>query len=210
VGGDYYDFLELPDGALGVAIGDVSGKGIPAALLMASLQASLRGQTIRGEQNLAEIVAGVNRLICDASSANRYATFFYAQYVPSTRLLTYVNAGHNAPNLLRQEEAIRLESGGLVVGLLPAATYEQGSIELQHGDLIVLFTDGVSESMNAADEEFGEEQIVATARDRRQRGVVEIRDVLIASAEAFAAGAPQHDDMTVVVVKVHPPDRPQL
>ena len=126
VGGDYYDFLELPDGGLGVAIGDVSGKGIPAALLMASLQASLRGQIIRGGQNLAELVASVNRLICDASSPNRYATFFYAQYVPCTRLLTYVNAGHNAPILLRHREAIRLEIGGPVVGLLPAATYAAG------------------------------------------------------------------------------------
>ena len=185
-----------------MAIGDVSGKGIPAALLMASLQASLRGQIIRGGQNLAELVASVNRLICDASSPNRYATFFYAQYVPCTRLLTYVNAGHNAPILLRHREAIRLEIGGPVVGLLPAATYEQGSIELRHGDLIVLFTDGVSESMNAADEEWGEEEIIATARRCRQRTAAEIRDMLIADAEAFAAGTPQHDDMTVVALKI--------
>lgn len=207
VGGDYYDFLQLPDGGFGVAIGDVSGKGIPAALLMASLQASLRGQIIRGGQNLAELLASINRLICDASSPNRYATFFYAQYLPSTRRLTYVNAGHNAPILLRDQEAIRLEIGGPVVGLLPAAAYDEGSIELQRGDLIVLFTDGVSESMNATDEEWGEQEVVATARGCRQRAAVEIRDVLIASAEAFAAGTPQHDDMTVVVLKVGDPDR---
>jgi phosphoserine phosphatase RsbU/P len=206
VGGDYYDFLELADGGFGVAIGDVSGKGIPAALLMASLQASLRGQIIRGGQNLAELIASINRLICDASSPNRYATFFYAQYLPSARLLTYVNAGHNAPILLRHEEAIRLAIGGPVVGLLPAATYEQGSIELQRGDLVVLFTDGISESMNAADEEWGEEEVVATAKGCRHRPAVEIRDVLIASAEAFAGGTPQHDDMTVVVLKVGNPD----
>jgi phosphoserine phosphatase RsbU/P len=202
VGGDYYDFLELPDGGFGVAIGDVSGKGIPAALLMASLQASLRGQTIRGGQNLAELLASINRLICDASSPNRYATFFYAQYLPSTRLLKYVNAGHNAPIVLRRQEAIRLEIGGPVVGLLPDATYEQGSIDLRHGDLIVLYTDGISESMNAADEEWGEEEIIATARRCRERTAAEIRDVLIAGAEAFAAGTPQYDDMTVVVLKI--------
>ena len=202
VGGDYYDFLELPDGGFGLAIGDVSGKGIPAALLMASLQASLRGQTIRCGQDLAELLASINRLICDASSANRYATFFYAQYLPSKRLLTYVNAGHNAPILLRDQNAIRLEIGGPVVGLLPEAPYEQGWIELHGGDLIVLFTDGVSESMNAEDEEWGEAEVIATARRCRQQTAAEIRDTLIAGAEAFANGAPQHDDMTVVVLKV--------
>jgi len=101
VGGDYYDFLLLPDGRLGIAIGDVSGKGIPAALLMASLRASLRGQTIQGADDLALLMSNVNKLVYESSSSNRYATFFYAQYEPSTRNLTYVNGGHNPPLVFR-------------------------------------------------------------------------------------------------------------
>jgi sigma-B regulation protein RsbU (phosphoserine phosphatase) len=99
VGGDYYDFLALPGGQLGIAIGDVSGKGIAAALMMASLQASLRGEATRAPENLAALVSNVNRLVYEASSSNRYATFFYGQYDPATRHLTYVNAGHNPPVL---------------------------------------------------------------------------------------------------------------
>ncbi|HWC76826.1 MAG TPA: SpoIIE family protein phosphatase, partial [Blastocatellia bacterium] len=146
VGGDYYDFLLLPGELFGIAIGDVSGKGIAAALLMASLQASLRGQATRGTNDLADLMANVNRLVYDASSENRYATFFYSQYNPSSRELTYVNAGHNPPLILRKTgnewEVIRLEVGGAVVGLLRDFPYSQGTVKLEPGDLIVAFTDG--------------------------------------------------------------------
>lgn len=144
------------------------------------------------------MISSVNRLIFDASSPNRYATFFYAQYLPFMRLLTYVNAGHNAPVLLRGKDLIRLDTGGPVVGRLPSATYEQRLIELQYGDLIVLFTDGSSESMNVADEEWGED---------RQEPAAKIRNMLIASTDGFASAAPQDDDMTVVVLKVTDPRR---
>ncbi len=158
VGGDYYDFLELPGGKLGVAIGDVSGKGIGAALMMANLCASLRGQAPIAE-TLPHLVGTVNNLVYQASSVNRYATFFYSEFNPVTLQLSFVNAGHNPPVILRSSESdcqfFRLSAGGPPVGLLPNAQYEGGVFALKPGDRIVLFTDGISESMNKNDEEWG-------------------------------------------------------
>jgi sigma-B regulation protein RsbU (phosphoserine phosphatase) len=203
VGGDYYDFLPLPGGSFGIAIGDVSGKGIPAALLMASLQASLRSQAIAGPTDLSALMANLNRLTCEASPANRYVTFFYAQYEPATRKLSYVNAGHNAPMVFRpaQNSRIRLEAGGPVIGLLPSATFEKASVVLQPGDTLVAFTDGISEAMNLQSEEWGEEQIAQTVEEASGLDAAQLVDSLIAAADRFAAGAEQYDDMTVVVVR---------
>lgn len=119
VGGDSYDFIKFSDTELGVAIGDVSGKGIPAALLMATLRAYLRGQTIRRDSDLGEMMANLNRLVYESSAANRYATFFYAQYEAGSRVLQYVNAGHNPPMIFRASGDIaRLGVGGPVIGLI--------------------------------------------------------------------------------------------
>ena len=202
IGGDYYDFLELADGGLGIAIGDVSGKGIPAALLMASLQASLRGQTISGTSDLAKLMTNVNRLIFETSASNRYATFFYGQYDPSSRRLTYVNGGHNPPLVFRESEVLKLEEGGPVIGLFKPARYSQASLTLASGDVLLLYTDGISEAMNASDEEWGEDKMMDAARACRSRPASEMIDELVLAADAFVAGAPQHDDMTVMVVKV--------
>jgi sigma-B regulation protein RsbU (phosphoserine phosphatase) len=205
VGGDYYDFLELPEGKFAIAIGDVSGKGIGAALMMANLEASLRGQApvVRA---LPELMRRVNRMVYDASSINRYATFFYAEYEQQTRQVTYVNAGHNPPVVLRATgtdwEVHRWETGGAVIGLLPEAQYQQGSFELKAGDLVVLFTDGISESMNFQDEEWGEERLIACTKTCRDLNACAALDRMMSEAVAFAAGAPQHDDMTLVVVRV--------
>jgi sigma-B regulation protein RsbU (phosphoserine phosphatase) len=202
VGGDYYDFLALSRTRLGLAIGDVSGKGIPAALLMASLQASLRGQVTFGPADLAEVMGRVNHLICDSSSANRYATFFYAQFDPEGRTLAYVNAGHNAPMLLRKGGRVeRLEEGGPVVGLIEIAGYQAAQVQLEPGDRLLAYTDGLSEAMNPAEEEWGEERLLAAFRDCDGLPAAEAIRRLIASADAFAAGAPQHDDMTVLVAR---------
>jgi sigma-B regulation protein RsbU (phosphoserine phosphatase) len=202
VGGDYYDFLELADGCFGIAVGDISGKGIPAALLMASLQASLRGQTISGASDLAKLMSNVNRLIFETSPANRYATFFYGQYEPSTRQLTYVNGGHNPPMVFRNGEVLRLEDGGPAVGLFKVARYSQAGVRLECGDVLLFYTDGISEAMNAADEEWGEEKMIEAVRACRCRPALEMIDELMRAADDFVAGAPQHDDMTMMVVKV--------
>jgi phosphoserine phosphatase RsbU/P len=209
VGGDYYDFLALPKGNLGIAIGDVSGKGIAAALMMASLQASLRSEATRAPENLAAAVANINRLVYEASSSNRYATFFYGQYDPAGGRFDYVNAGHNPPMLFHRvagsESLARLEPGGTVIGLLEDVHYAQGSVKLSPGDVLVAFTDGISEAMNLDDEEWGEERMIATIGDAIQQGrccsAQQLLECLFDAATRFAGTAPQHDDMTLVVLR---------
>jgi phosphoserine phosphatase RsbU/P len=208
VGGDYYDFLALPEGNLGIAIGDVSGKGIAAALMMASLQASLRSEATRAPENLAAAVGNVNRLVYEASSANRYATFFYGQYDPAQTRFDYVNAGHNPPMLFHYDgqnvTVTRLESGGTVVGLLESARYDQGSVRLAAGDVLVAFTDGISEAMNLSDEEWGEERLIDAVRVCGISSAQQLLECIFDAATRFAGTAPQHDDMTLVVVRVFP------
>lgn len=201
VGGDYYDFLSLPGGQLGLAIADISGKGIPAALLMASLQASVRGQS-QGPGDVSGLLTNVNSLVYEASPASRYATFFYARFDPRTRRLTWSNGGHNPPILLRGDEVIRLETGGSVVGLFPSCKYEQDAIALETGDLLILYTDGMSEAENPAEEEWGEDALIATARACDTLPPSEMIPRIMEAADAFANGAPQHDDMTLVIARV--------
>ena len=208
VGGDYYDFLALPGGQLGIALGDISGKGIPAALMMASLQASLRAEAARAAGDVAGLLARVNQALFVASSEDRYATFFYGQYDPITLKLTYVNAGHCAPMLLRAADNFgtidRLSVGGPVIGLIPDCTYEQGEVTLNKGDELVIFTDGVSEAMNHNLEEWGEERLADSVRTCKACAAPQLISHIMADADAFAAGAPQHDDMTLVVVRILP------
>jgi sigma-B regulation protein RsbU (phosphoserine phosphatase) len=202
VGGDYYDFLALSNGWLGLAIADVSGKGVPAALLMASLQASVRGQSQATAGDVASLMTNVNRLVYDTSPDNRYATFFYGQFDPASRRLVYTNGGHNPPMLLRASQVILLETGGPVVGLFPKSEYQQDEIQLVPGDLLVLYTDGISEAENAAEEEWGEGALTEAARACAGLPSAEIISRIMLAADAFAAGAPQHDDMTLVVARV--------
>src|SRR5439155_13691064 len=141
VGGDYYDFIQLSSMQLGIAIGDVSGKGVPAALLMATLRAYLRGaQTIHHQSDLTEVMRNLNKLVYESSDANRYATFFYGELDTRSRTLTYVNAGHNPPMLFRQadggRDARRLDTGGPVIGLMEECSYRQDCITLGAGDLL--------------------------------------------------------------------------
>ena len=202
IGGDYYDFLQLPGGKLGIAIGDVSGKGIAAALLMASLQASLRGQAIAGKENLACLMTNVNRLVFEASTPSRYATFFYAEFDPRTRELSYVNAGHNPPFILRGREVIRLGEGGPVVGLLPGARYEQAVCCMLPGDVLILFTDGITEAMTKADDEWGEDKLIAAVREYSALDSVHIIQAVFRAVDGFTGSAEQYDDMTLLVMKL--------
>ncbi len=206
VGGDYYDFLPLANGGLGIAIGDVSGKGIAAALLMASLQASLRGQAMMNQGDLARLMQNVNQLVYDATPINRYATFFYGQYDGKTHVFTYVNAGHNAPILVRRTNngvphVIRLETGGPVVGIFPNAPYQQGTLLIEPGDIFVGFTDGISEAMNKEEEEWGEGRLIPAVAKHADDSAADMIPALMRDADSFVAGAPQHDDMTLVVLK---------
>jgi serine phosphatase RsbU (regulator of sigma subunit)/dihydrofolate reductase len=218
VGGDYYDIIDIRDGSmteargvpscvrLGIAVGDISGKGMSAALLMASLHASLRGQVLSGAGDLGAKIANVNRLLYNASESNRYATFFYAELDCGSRKLHYVNCGHNAPVVLRKEgsawRVFRLEDGGPVIGLLADAVYEQQMVQLLPGDILLAFTDGISEAMNASEEEWGEDRMISEAQAHANLNAEELLDCLFRAAEDFAAGAPQHDDMTIAVLRL--------
>jgi sigma-B regulation protein RsbU (phosphoserine phosphatase) len=215
VGGDYFDYMLMGDGRLALAVGDVSGKGISAALLMASLRASLRGQTMQGATNLALVVENVNSLLYDSSAANRYATFFFGSYDPTSRLMRYVNAGHNAPVVLRpipeasaahplveRFEVHKLEGGGPVVGMLPIAHYEQCELQMRSGDLLIAYTDGISEAMNPLEEEWSEESMAEEAMRHASEPAETILNALVAAADHFANGAAQHDDMTLLLMKL--------
>ncbi|NYF50636.1 SpoIIE family protein phosphatase [Tunturiibacter gelidoferens] len=212
VGGDYYDFFLLPsdsttDSRLALALGDISGKGISAALLMASLRASLRSIAGLQQSDLAALISHVNKLVYESSTANRYATFFYAEYDPINHLLTYVNAGHNPPYVLRGTETIALEPTGTVVGLLPDAEYSQATLQLHPGDVLLAFTDGISEAMNHDEEEWGEDNMLASARQLLNRPECtttadQLLTCIFDAADKFTAGAPQHDDMTLLVCTI--------
>jgi sigma-B regulation protein RsbU (phosphoserine phosphatase) len=207
VGGDYYDVFALADGRLGLAIGDVSGKGISAALLMASLRASLRGVTLDSPRDFARLMHKVNRLVYEASASNRYATFFFAAFDPRSHVLECVNAGHNPPVVLRRmpdgrTQTILIEADGPVVGLILDAPYTEQSLQLQPGDLLLAYTDGISEAMNRREDEWGEERMVDAAAEVLESPASEVLRKVFAAADKFTAGAPQHDDMTLLVLKL--------
>ncbi len=212
VGGDYYDFFVLPanhgdEERLALALGDISGKGISAALLMASLRASLRSAALLQPGDLATLMRHVNRLVYESSTTNRYATFFYAELDPQSRVLTYVNAGHNPPVILRGTQTIRLEATGTVIGLIPDAPYTRAGILLQPGDALLCFTDGISEAMTHVDEEWGEDRMIACAQQLITQpdcnaSAQQILDCILEAADTFTAGAPQHDDMTLLVCSI--------
>jgi phosphoserine phosphatase RsbU/P len=210
VGGDYYDSFLLDDGRMGLAIGDVSGKGISAALLMASLRASLRGMTLDAPDDLATMMDKVNRLVYEASATNRYATFFFATYNMQTHELIYVNAGHNPPFLVRRNgdgfNVERLEAGGPVIGLLPFAKYEEQRCVLQPGDLLLAYTDGISEALSEHEEEWGEDRMLTAAQTLPDGCAQQVLEHLFAEADRFTGIAPQFDDMTLLVLKLqeHP------
>jgi sigma-B regulation protein RsbU (phosphoserine phosphatase) len=150
-------------------------------------------------------MTNLNGLVYESSSANRYATFFYAEFDAASRALNYVNAGHNPPMVFRRtdggQEVMRLDTGGPVIGLIEDCCYRQGRVVLEAGDVLVAYTDGISEAMNAADDEWGEERLMDAIRANRMVPARALIDLLVTSADAFVAGAPQHDDMTLIVVR---------
>jgi sigma-B regulation protein RsbU (phosphoserine phosphatase) len=208
VGGDYYDFIEMPNGALALTLGDVSGKGIPAAVLMASIQASLRMSLLRGPESLTGLLAGLNESVHASSSLSpgRYSTLFCGFTDPCFHRLMYVNAGQCAPMLLRRREkgvAIeRLATGGTPVGLLPMAQYEEGAIALQPGDTLICFSDGISEACNSKGEFWRESQIEDLLRKTADSSAQEITERVVGGADAFTGDAEQADDMTVVTLRI--------
>ena len=203
VGGDYYDFLELPGGRLGIAIADIAGKGIPAALVMSVVQASLRMIALEGNSTLPQLATKMNRYLYRSTGQNSYATFFYAQIDETTGQLHYVNAGHNPPYLLRASGEIEeLPAGGTVIGLFPEMKYAEAVIKLNTGDVLIAFTDGVTEALNAADEEFGEDRLKELLRRVAHLSVDEITPRISEELKDWIGNAEQYDDLTFLLMKV--------
>lgn len=200
VGGDYYDFLPLDERRLALVIADVSGKGIPAALLMASLQASVRS-LFRPVPDPGELNSRLNESLFRASSAARYATLFLGFYDNESRTLRYSNAGHHPPLLLRGEEVTRLDEGGLPVGMFGGGIYGQGSCRLEKDDLLALFTDGVVETPNGAGEEFGERRLIELLRGNSDRELDGLVKTVLDELDTWSGGAAAFDDVTLVLAR---------
>ncbi len=208
VAGDYYDVFPRGGADSGeskwvFAMADVAGKSIPAALLMATIQASLKTLAAT-PSSLADLVGRMNQYACSNSQeGRRFTTAFLAEYDPATRALTYVNAGHNPPILRRQSGALeRLEEGGIPLGILERAPYAAGSTVLQCGDWLVVFTDGVVEAENINGDEYGEERLMFMVHTGAKLTPGQLLQSLTADLDRFVAGAPQHDDITCMLVKV--------
>jgi sigma-B regulation protein RsbU (phosphoserine phosphatase) len=201
VGGDYYDVIPAPHGRHVIAIGDVSGKGTPASLLMANLQATIRA-LVPLDLPLAELTGRVNDLMCQNTGGNKFVTFFWGLLDPREGTLVSVNAGHNYPYLMRADGAVsRLERGGMILGVVPTTVpYEQEAVHLRPGDSLVLFTDGVSEAMNPAGEEYGEARLEAVLRQHFRSSASELVAVIHQDVIRHAALAQQSDDITLMVV----------
>ena len=202
VGGDYYDLISLANKQYLIAIGDVSGKGTPASLLMANLQATIRALAPLG-LSLSEQTKGVNELICENTGIDRFITFFWGILNSETQTFRYVNAGHNHPYVFRSEGTVeRLELGGLILGVMKTLRpYQEGEIMLRNGDVLLCFTDGVSEAMNEAGEEYGEERMQELVMPLLERSAREIVDALVEDVRKYALNAGQSDDITLVVLK---------
>jgi phosphoserine phosphatase RsbU/P len=202
VGGDYYDFFPFPDGRVALALGDVSGKGMPASLMMMALHA--RVQVLAEDPgDLAAFMTRLNKATCAKCPSNRFITFFFCVLDTKTGELTFANAGHNPPIVVRASgEAEMLEGGGCVLGILPIAPYSEMRMKLEKGDMLVLYSDGVTEANDVDHNEYDEERFIEVLKRHHTEAASEIVNAVMKSVAEFAAGAPQADDITLVVAKV--------
>jgi sigma-B regulation protein RsbU (phosphoserine phosphatase) len=202
VGGDYYDFIPYPDGRVAMLVGDVSGKGMPAALLMSNLQARVQ-VLFEDPTNLAALVTRLNRIIATNCPSNRFISFFIGVFDPSTGEMTYVNAGHNPPLLVHCEGGVEeLEGTGLLLGIMPSSQYQQRTCKLEVGDVVVLFSDGVTEAARLdTDEQFGEERLAKILAEQSCNSAKAIIEAINQQIAEFTNGAPPADDITVVVAR---------
>ena len=199
VGGDYFDYFDMEGGRLGFALGDVSGKGMPAALLTSVIQGIFTANALL-DLPLPAMMSNLNRNLVKRGTGSRFVTFFFG-ILDSEGDCTYSNAGHNPPLVLGSDGSMReLTEGGMVLGLFPTATYESATIRLKPEDHLILFTDGVLEALNTAGEEFGEERLRTLLRQHARATSAEILAALQEAVMAFSAGAPQHDDITMMVL----------
>jgi serine phosphatase RsbU (regulator of sigma subunit) len=201
VGGDYFDFFSLGDKRIALVVSDIAGKGIAAALLMANLQANLRSQCLSAVANPQQFLRSVNQLFYETTTPSTYATLFFADYCDSEQRLRYVNCGHLSGLLLRADDSMEwLESTSTVLGLFPAWDCSIGECKLRSGDILVVYTDGITEACNDSGEEFGESGIVSSVKTHRELSPQKIIDGILSDVREFSADE-QHDDMTVLVAR---------
>jgi serine phosphatase RsbU (regulator of sigma subunit) len=201
IGGDYYDFIEREDGRLVIALGDVSGKGTAAALLMSSLHAAVHAQS-GSHDTLVATISAVNRYLADNIPANRFVTLFYAELEPESGALAFLNAGHNPPLIVHSAGTVeQLASGGLPLGIKRDADYREGRSQLQPGDVLVIYSDGVTEAMSPSGEEFGPTRLYEVVSRNIEASAAGIRDRIESSLTKFSQGTSAADDITLVIVK---------
>lgn len=201
VGGDYFDFIPLKDNRWAFALGDVSGKGVPAALLMANLQATLRSQVLQ-DTSCHQCMSNCNELLYLSTSHDRFATLFYGRLEVRSNVLTYCNAGHERPfHLSRSSETRRLTAGGLAVGILEEFSYDDDIVILQPGDMIVIFSDGVTDMINGQDEAFGEKRLEEILNANQDLAAQDLVNLIIAAVQDHAGDEPAFDDVTVMIIK---------
>jgi phosphoserine phosphatase RsbU/P len=201
VGGDYYDFIPTSDGRLAICLGDVTGKGLPASLLMANLQATLRGQTLVS-QRPAECLQRSNKLLFQSTSPEKFATLFYGVIDPVHHTLSFSNAGQDWPYHIAADASIqRLKAGGVMLGMFEDFIFEDDTVSLKTGDLLVIHSDGVTEAMDLQGEHFGEPRLQELILRHRQLSAEAMIDVIIADVRKHAGANPQSDDITIMVIK---------
>ncbi|MBA4121088.1 MAG: SpoIIE family protein phosphatase [Acidobacteria bacterium] len=201
IGGDYYDFIEQHDGKMLIALGDVSGKGTAAALLMSSLHAAIHGQ-VAARTSLHQTVKSVNEYLAENTPTNRFVTLFIAELDPQTGILNYINAGHNPPLVGHVDGTVKqLEAGGFPLGIIPFAEFEVGQTQLQSGEALVIYSDGVSEANNLKGDEFGMERLTQVVSKNLKASASGLRDKVESALSAFTQTAPANDDITLVIVK---------
>ena len=201
IGGDYYDFIHLGPGRVGIALGDISGKGVPAAIMMASLQAILRSHSASLSHDIARLLRSVNRLFCDCTAETNFATLFLGEYDDTTRILRYANCGHNPPLVIRRNFAIdRLEPTGTVLGIFRDWNCSLSEVTLAGGDTLLMFTDGVTEAENSLGEEFGEARLLELVNRCRHLTVSELVHEAAAALRQFS-GQRLRDDATLLVAR---------
>jgi serine phosphatase RsbU (regulator of sigma subunit)/pSer/pThr/pTyr-binding forkhead associated (FHA) protein len=201
VGGDYYDFFPYSDGRVALALGDVSGKGMPASLMMMALHARVQ-VLVEDPGDLGAFLTRLNKATAAKCPSNRFITFFFCVVDPATGETAFGNAGHNPPIVIRASGEVQmLDGGGPPLGILPMASYAQQGVALEHGDLLVVYSDGVTEAANTDYEEFGEDRLIAVLREHGKEPAAAIVEAVRKSLTEFAAGAPQADDITLVVAR---------
>jgi sigma-B regulation protein RsbU (phosphoserine phosphatase) len=202
VGGDYYDFVRVREGRWAVCLGDVSGKGLPASLLMATLQATLRGQTAL-EHAVRETISRSNRLIYQSTDPEKFATLFFAVLDTNGGGLAFCNAGHEYPMLFKQGGGppARLITGGMALGVLEEFPYEEDAARMDPGDTLIVYSDGITDAVNEFDQPFGEERLQKCVTDHAGERAEDIMNRVVSAVKAHEGGAPRIDDLTLIVVK---------